>query len=599
MLERPSDFSDKALVDALDGRLSLTGRRWFWQPTPEHLGQAIATRLGVPDLLGRLLAARGMTPETAGDFLEPTLRAYLPDPSSLLDMDKAAGRLADAVMGGETIGIFGDYDVDGACSAALMVTALDALGVATIAHVPHRLREGYGPNEAALKALADRGASLIVCVDCGAAAHAPLASIAGRADVVILDHHKLEGPPPDVVATVDPNRSDDVSGLSGMCAAGISFLALIATQRELRRRGVFRTRAEPDLRGLLDLVALATICDVMPLDGVNRALVRQGLRVMARRIRPGINALLDVADVKGDPTATTCGFVLGPRINAAGRIAEADLGLRTLLSADEATALPLARALDSINRERQAIEAGLVEEAIALARSQFDSGAPFALVTGADWHPGIVGIVAGRIKEMFNRPALVAGISAGAATGSGRSVPGIDLGAAVIAARDAGLVLRGGRHAMAAGFTVPAEGIEPFRQFLAERLAAAAQLPVAADLTLATTIGVPAATPPLAALLERMGPFGAGNAEPVLLLPHARVVKADRLGREGTTIRAIIEGEAGGRLKAMRFRAKDDPLASALLSPGGAPLKIAGHLRVDRWGGNAAAMFHVLDAAPA
>ena len=595
---QPAGSTDTTFADALGGRLSLTGRRWLWQEAPALASQAIARRLDVPELIGRLLAQRGVTPETAADFLEPTLRAYLPDPAMLLDMDRAARRLADAVTRGETVGIFGDYDVDGACSAALMVVGLGALGVETIAHVPHRLREGYGPNAAALAALAGRGASLIVCVDCGAAAHQPLATIAGRADVVILDHHKLDGAPPDVVATVDPNRIDDRSGLGGLCAAGLCFLTLIALQRELRQRGFFAGRGQPDLLGLLDLVALATICDVMPLDDVNRALVRQGLRVMARRARPGISALLAVAEVKGEPTAATCGFVLGPRINAAGRIAEADLGLRTLLAADEASALPLARSLDSINRQRQSIEAGLLDEALALARQQFDAGEPFALLAGTDWHPGIVGIVAGRIKEMFNRPALVAGITDGIATGSGRSVPGIDLGAAVIAAREAGLLTRGGGHAMAAGFTLGADGLEPLRCFLGERLAAAAGLPQAADLPLAATLGVAAANPALAGLIERLGPFGTGNAEPIFLVHHARVVKADRLGREGATIRAIIEGEAGGRLKALRFRADDDALSTALLGAGGAPLDIAGHLRVDRWGNGESIMLHVLDAAP-
>jgi single-stranded-DNA-specific exonuclease len=578
---------------------SLTGRRWVWTPAEERIGQAIAQRMALPELIGRLLASRGVTPDRAADFLDPTLRAWLPDPSVLTDMDAAAARLAEAVRRGETVAIFGDYDVDGACSGAIMALGLGALGVPTINYVPDRISEGYGPNAAALRALAGQGATLIVCVDCGAAAHAALASVRGVADVIVLDHHKLEGPAPDIVATVDPNRLDDRSGLGHVCAATIAFLALVAVQRALRRDAFFAGRREPDLMALLDLVALATVCDVMPLTGINRALVTQGLKIMARRARPGVAALLDVAGIVEAPGAMSCGFALGPRINAAGRIDQADLGLRALLAEQAEAAMGLARRLDEINRQRQEVEAGLLDEAMAAAQAQFEGGAAVALVAGADWHPGVVGIVAGRIKEAFNRPALVAGISGGRATGSGRSITGIDLGSAIIAAREAGLLLKGGGHAMAAGFTLEAGRIGELHLFLCARLAAAALLPGAAELLLDGTVAVGAATGALAGEIARLGPFGAGNPEPLFVVPRARVVMADRIGRTGTTVRAYVDGESGGRLKTMLFRAKDDALAAALLNRAGPPLHLAGHIRAERWNGRVTTSLILQDAIEA
>lgn len=578
---------------------SLTARRWIWQPAEDRLAHAVAQRCGLPEVLGRLLAGRGVSPDRAADFLEPTLRAYLPDPSGLADMDIAANRIADSVEQGETIAIFGDYDVDGACSGALMALGLGGLGARTINYVPDRLREGYGPNPAALKALAGQGARLVVCVDCGTAAHEALAVLDGIADAIVLDHHKIEGPPPAIVATVNPNRLDDRSGLGHVCAATVTFLTLVAVQRVLRRRGVFATRHEPDLLSMLDLVALATVCDVMPLTGLNRALVTQGLKVMARRQRPGIAALLDVAQVTEAPGAMTCGFALGPRINAAGRIAESDLGLRALLAPDPAAAAALARRLDEINRQRQAVEAGLLDEALHSAGLQFGAGSAVALVAGEHWHPGVVGIVAGRIKEAFNRPALVAGIAGGKAVGSGRSVPGIDLGAAIIAARESGLIIKGGGHAMAAGFTAEADRLPMLHAFLDERLAAASSLPAASHLAVEGSIAANSVDETLARAIARVGPFGAGNEEPVFVVPRSRVVRADRIGRTGATVRVFVEGEDGGRFKAILFRAGEGDLPSALMRPGGAPLHLAGHVRAERWNGRTTATLIIIDAAPA
>lgn len=576
---------------------SATGRRWIWRQAEARIGLAIAQRLDLPEIVGRLLAARGVGIEDAPHFLEPTLRALLPDPSCLRDMDEAASRLADAAQHGESVAVFGDYDVDGACSGALMVRLLRELGCTVTHYVPDRINEGYGPNPAAIRALCDRGASLIVTVDCGIAAQEALAVAHNRADVVILDHHKAEGAVPRVRAAVNPNRLDCQSGLRHLCAAGVAFLAAVATLRELRRRGFFAQRAEPDLKLYLDLVALATVCDVMPLTGLNRALVAQGLKVMARRERAGIAALLDLAQLKDHPSAHTLGFLLGPRINASGRIAESDLGLRLLVEDDPIAAREMAQKLDEVNKRRQEVEADVLTAAFEAAQRQADQGHPVIMVTGEGWHPGVVGIVAGRIKEKFNRPACVAGVADGLAKGSGRSVPGVDLGAAIIAARQSGLLETGGGHPMAAGFSFRADRAGEVQAFLDERLAHAADLPSAADLPVEGTLAVPGATVAMAQSIARLAPFGAGNEEPVFVVNRARIVRADRVGKEGNAVRAFLEGEGGGgRLKAICFRAKDGPLAQALL--GGGVMHLAGHLRAESWNDNVSAGLHVVDAAP-
>jgi single-stranded-DNA-specific exonuclease len=578
---------------------SLTGRRWIWRPSEERLGLGLAENLGLPELIGRLLAARGITTEQAPDFLDPTLRAMLPDPSSIVDMDVAAARLAKAVQAQECIGVFGDYDVDGACSAALMVTVLRALGCRVLTHVPDRILEGYGPNTEAMRGMAEQGAGLLICVDCGTTAHDAFAPLHNMADILVLDHHKSDGLPPKIAATVNPNRLDCTSGLTGICATAVAFLVCIALLRTLRTQGFFADRKQPNLLDLLDLVALATICDVMPLTGLNRALVTQGLRVMAKRLRPGIAALLEVAALIDAPTAMHCGFALGPRINASGRIAESDMGLRLLLAEDREEAQRLAATLDSVNRQRQAVEAGILDDAMAQASLQVAAGNPVILVAQAGWHPGVVGIVAGRLKEKFNRPALVGGITDGLIKGSGRSVAGLDLGAAIIAARQSGLLLTGGGHAMAAGFSLGVENLTGLHAMLNERLAEATSLPQAADLMLEGVLAVNGADAALAQMVARLGPFGMGNEEPLFVLPRARVVKADRIGKDGGTIRAMVEGESGGRIKALLFRAKEGGLADALSKAGGAPLHLAGHLRAESWNGRITAGFFVTDAAPA
>ena len=369
---------------------SLTRRRWAWRDADDRAGLAIAQALDLPEIVGRLLAARGLDARAAADYLAPTLRAAMPDPSVLIDMDVAAERLARAVLAGETVGVFGDYDVDGACAAALLATGLRALGCAVVTHIPDRVLEGYGPNRPALAGMVGQGATLLVCVDCGTAAGDVLAAVTG-ADIVVLDHHKSDVPPVGIVGTVNPNRLDDRSGLGLLCAAGIVFLALVATQRVLRRRGHFAAAPEPDLMGLLDIVALATVCDVVPLAGLNRALVAQGLRVLARRARPGLAALLDVAGVTQAPGAFTLGYALGPRMNAGGRIGDPGLGLRLLLTEDEAEAGRIAAALDAVNRDRRQVETAMFDRASDEAGEQLGRGHASVLIEHPDWHPGVVG----------------------------------------------------------------------------------------------------------------------------------------------------------------------------------------------------------------
>ncbi len=419
------------------------------------------------------------------------------------------------------------------------------------------------------------------------------------AELIVFDHHKAEDATPKIVATVNPNRLDCTSGLTHICATAVAFIACIALVRTLRNREFFAEKAEPDLLTLLDLVALATICDVMPLTGLNRAFVRQGLAVMAKRARPGIAALLEVAKLNEAPTAMNCGFALGPRINASGRIAEPDMGVRLLLSEDAGFAREIALRLDEVNRQRQNVEAGILAAAMLQAQAQMDAGHAVLLVAAEGWHPGVVGIVAGRLKEKFNRPALVAGIAEGVAKGSGRSVAGLDLGSAVIAARQSGLLLTGGGHPMAAGFSLAAAEISAFHAFLDARLAPAAELFGAADLVLEGALGVAGADAALAQMVARLGPFGNGNEEPVFVLPRVRVVKADRIGKDGGTIRAMLAGEGGGQVKALLFRAGDGQLAAALGAVGGPPLHVAGYLRAESWNGRISAGFFIADAAVA
>lgn len=580
---------------------SATGKRWVARGgeggAVERLGLAIAQRHGLPEIVGRLIAQRGVALESVERFLDPTLKVELPDPSVLRDMDAAAGRLADAVQSGRSVGLFADYDVDGATSAALMTRYLRAVGTEAVVHIPDRIDEGYGPNLPALKGLVERGAAVVACLDCGILAIETLGEARSAGiDVLVVDHH-LAGPElPSAVAVVNPNRLDESGELGQLAACGVTFLVLVALNRELRRRGWFQTRPEPDLRLLLDLVALGTVCDVVPLAGLNRAYVSQGIRVMASRGNPGLAALGDVARLDRRPDPYHLGFVLGPRINAGGRVGRADLGARLLSTDDPVEAASLAAELDRYNEERRAIEAQVLEAALAQAEAQADAAA--LVVTGEGWHPGVVGIVASRLKDRFNRPACVVGIEDGVGTGSGRSVPGVQLGAAVIAAQQAGLLVKGGGHAMAAGFTVELDRIEAFRTFLCERVAAdldgqAAMPTLSVDAALAPG----GATGDLVRTVGRIGPFGTGNPEPRFVFPAVRVVGAGVVGENH--VRCTLAGADGGRLKAIAFRALDGDLGRSLLQAGSTPMHVAGHLRADDFRGGDQVQLIVDDAAPA
>ena len=575
---------------------SLAGRVWRRRPADERLARALAQRLGVADVVGQVLAGRGVALEEGAGFLGPTLRETLPDPGHLLDMEAAAERLAEAIVAGEPVAVFGDYDVDGATSSALLERYFAAIGRPLRVYIPDRLREGYGPNLPAFETLAGEGIRVVVTVDCGTLAFEPLAGAARLGlDVLVVDHHQSEPRLPAAHAVVNPNRLDETSPLRTLAAVGLVFLLLVALNRALRRRNWFAGRAEPNLLHWLDLVALGTVCDVVPLTGLNRVYVAQGLKVLAERRNPGLRALADVAGVDGRPGSYHLGFVLGPRINAGGRVGEAGLGARLLATEDAGEAEVIAQRLDCLNGERRAIEAMVLEAAREQARPT-PEGAPLVLVAAEAWHEGVVGIVAGRLKDEYQRPAVVLAIRDGIAKGSARSVPGVDLGAAVTAARQADLLLAGGGHAMAAGLTVRADAIEDLRAFLGERLAkAGAGRQGTRDLNLDGALSVSGATRDLVDTLEQAGPYGAGHPEPRFAVADAHIVRADRVGTDH--VRVILAGPSGGRLKGIAFRSADAPLGRALLESDGRPLHLAGRLQADDWQGRRGAQLLIEDAA--
>ena len=578
---------------------SLSGRRWRQRAADDRLGLTLAQRLGVPEILGRVLAGRGVEPESAERFLNPTLREQLPDPSAFKDMDAAVARLLRAIKAGELIALFGDYDVDGATSAALLRRFLEAVGARVVVYVPDRLKEGYGPNAPALCKLKSEGVAVAVTVDCGITAHAPLAAAAEAGlDVIVIDHHLGEPNLPQAVAVVNPNRFDEQSPHGMLAAVGVAFLLAVGLNRALRREGWYACRPEPDLTALLDLVALGTICDVVPLTGVNRALVLQGLKVMQRLRNTGIAALASVAGLGERLDTYHAGFILGPRVNAGGRVGRADAGTRLLSTEDASEARALAEALDAWNAERREIEARVLEEAIA-AVERVGTSLPIVFVAREGWHPGVIGIVAGRLKDRFNRPACVVALDGDMGKGSGRSVAGFALGAAVIAARQAGLLLNGGGHAMAAGFTVAEQNLGALRDFLAARVAAEAGANgLVPELGVDGALMPAAATPEFVTLLERLAPFGAGNAEPRFALPALRVMRADLVGN--AHVRVILgEATGGQRLKAIAFRSLDTELGRALLSGRGQAFHLAGHLRADTWNGRNEVQLLIDDAAAA
>lgn len=592
MLDTPRPF--------LDVSRSLTGRVWTdrLDAASTRMATAISQRSGISEILARILAARGVGIDEAETYLDPTIRGLMPDPSTLTAMDPLADRIAKAVADNEAIALFGDYDVDGACSCALMARFLRHFGIEPQVHIPDRIYEGYGPNIAAMDKLIDAGATLIITLDCGTTSMAPIAHARGRgADVLVIDHHLADHALPDANALVNPNRPDDISGLGYLCAAGVTFMVLVAVNRALRQRG---DTGLPDLLKLLDLVALATVCDVVPLIGLNRAFVVRGLEVARRGDNKGIAALALAARASGPLNPYHLGFLIGPRINAGGRIGNAALGTELLTVDDEHHALAIAARLDELNTERQRIEIEAVEEAAAVAELEIGSGEgpPVLVLASANWHPGVAGLIASRLKDRFERPTFAIALQPdGTGTGSGRSMPGVDLGRAVIEAVDLGLIPKGGGHAMAAGVSIKPGQLGPFRSFLAERLSrdvsaarAITALPIDAALT------ARGATLDLVHALEKAGPFGSGNPGPLFAFPAHKARYAQIVGKGGH-VSFTLTSDDGARLKAIAFRAANTALGDALLRDNESAFHFAGALSIDHYQGREQVQFRLTDMA--
>jgi len=582
---------------------SLTGKLWRDRLDARGAARALAIvqRHQLPEMLARVLAGRDVDIDAVPDFLDPTIRKLMPDPYTVTQMEVAAKRIADAAVRGEKVAIFGDYAVDGATSAALLAWHLRHCGLDPLIHIPDRLFEGYGPNTEAVRALAAKGATLLITVDCGTTSLEPLteAKRLGQS-VVVIDHHQAGDELPVVDALVNPNRSDDLSGLGHLAAVGLTFVTLVAVNRELRQRGFWTDEMpEPDLLSVLHHVALGTVADVAPLIGLNRAFVAKGLIAMRRRDHVGHTALMDVSRLNGPPEAWHLGFMLGPRINAGGRIGRADLGVRLLLEGDVSEAARIAAELDRLNTERRVIEqaAEAQAEAEALASLGFEDKGSVIVTASEGWHPGVVGLVAARLKEKFARPAFAIALEPGGiGTGSGRSIGGVDLGKAVRQAVADGILMKGGGHAMAAGVTLRREKLAEFRAYLDSALAHdVAQSRHVNELFIDGAISARAATPELAATLNRAGPFGSGNPEPVVALPSHQLVFADEVGQAHLRLR--FKAGDGAMVNAIAFRAIGQKLGNALLAQRGQVLHVAGSLAVDRYQGSERVQLRVLDVA--
>ena len=579
---------------------SLTGRAWRERPADLRIVRAHQQKLGLGEYLARALASRGVAEADGESYLTPTLKGLFPDPSTFADMDKAAEILIDAIARGRPCAVFADYDVDGATSSALLVRYFRALGCELPIYVPDRLVEGYGPSPIAFRRLKDQGAELVVTVDCGAAAHDALTAAAQIGlDVVVIDHHLMRGTPPPAAALVNPNRPDCGSGQGNLAAAGVTFVLLAALNRRARAVGLFETHEEPDIRKWLDLAALGAICDVTPLVGFNRALASQGLKVMSAWGNPGLKALLEVAGGKGPAGVFHAGFVLGPRINAGGRVGRSDLGALLLSTDDPVLARELAQELDALNVTRKQVEQDTLEEAVRWIeqRSNLDPDAPVLVVAGQGWHPGVVGIVASRLRERYRKPVVVIGLdeAANIGKGSGRSQLGVNLGAAIQSAFDAGLLLAGGGHAMAAGLTIRPDVIPEFRAFLSEQLAVESAAAFAADaLDIDALVSPSGADRALWTEFQRLTPFGPGNPEPMFAMASVRVERA--MAVKGGHVRCTLIDSNGTKLRAVAWRSGDTDLGRRLLAGDGA-LHVAGRLKPDDWSGREGVELEIEDAA--
>ena len=582
---------------------SATGRIWLDRLDPRGSARALAIvqRYQLPEMLARVLAGRGVELDAVDDFLDPTIRKLMPDPYTVTQMETAAARIADAAMRNEKVAIFGDYDVDGATSAALLAWHLRHCGLDPLIHIPDRIFEGYGPNVEAVRMLAAKGATLLVTVDCGTTSLEALAEAKRLGmSVVVIDHHQCGDELPVVDALVNPNRPDDLSGLGHLAAVGLVFVTLVAVNRELRKRGFWSSEMpEPDLLGMLHHVALGTVADVAPLTGLNRAFVAKGLIALRRRDHVGHTALMDVARLSGPPEAWHLGFMLGPRINAGGRIGRADLGVRLLLEGDVSEAARIAAELDRLNIERRAIEqvAEAQAESEALASLGLEDKGAVIVTASEGWHPGVVGLVASRLKEKFSRPAFAIALEPGGiGTGSGRSISGVDLGKAVRQAVADGLLIKGGGHAMAAGITLRKERLAEFRAYAEATLAEdVAQSRHANELFVDGAVSARAVTPELVATLNRAGPYGSANPEPVVALPSHQLVYADEVGQAHVRVR--LKSGDGAMVNGIAFRAIGQKLGNALKENRGQPLHVAGSLTVDRWQGSERVQLRVIDVA--
>jgi len=590
LTKEDTHIANNAADPVLGVRRSVLGQMWVERPYIPRIAEAIAERLDIPLVAARLMAGRGVTIDGAESFMDPQLRDLMPNPSDVKDMDRAAERVVSAVKSGEHIAIFGDYDVDGATSSSLLSHFFAALGAKVSTYIPDRIVEGYGPNAAALLRLQNTGASLVITVDCGTLSYEPLqtASDAGL-DVIVVDHHKAETTLPVAIAVVNPNRLDDTSeGLGQLAAVGVAFLLMVAVNRLLRAEGFYDDSIkEPNLLQWLDLVALGTVCDVVPLTGLNRALVRQGLKVLAKRQNVGLTALADVGRVNEAPTTYHLGFVMGPRVNAGGRVGEAGMGTKLLTTHDWQEALALAEALDRYNSERKVIEAEVLQAALKQMDDKVarEGKVPAVCVaTGEGWHPGVIGIVASRLKDKYQRPAVVVGINDGEAKGSCRSITGVDIGAAIIEAQHSGIIEKGGGHAMAAGLSANGDQVAGLDTFLNETLGdAVAKASSNSVLKLDGLVAMSGATPELMDALEAVGPFGAGNANPRFAISDVVLVKVDRVGENH--VRAIMKSKDGTSMKVMAFRQADEEIGQALFSGIGERFHIAGRLKSDDWTG--------------
>lgn len=577
---------------------SISGKRWLvGRPDNPILTMGLAQQFNLPEIIASIISSRGIVQEGVNAYLDPKLNNYLPDPFHLKGMKEGIGRLISALKEGQKVAIFGDYDVDGATSSALLYRYFRALGLKIRIYIPDRIEEGYGPSNSAMDTLKSEGVEVVVTVDCGTTAHECLSYAKKQnLDVIVVDHHVGELGLPDAVAVINPNRLDEDSPHKQMAAVGVTFLLVVGLNKVLREDGYFSRNKinEPDVMQWLDLVALGTVADVVPLKGVNRALVKQGIKVIAMRRNLGLTALADVAELDEVPGAYHLGYVFGPRVNAGGRVGKSYLGALLLSTEDPNEAKETAEILDGYNRDRKRIEADIYEEALGLAEQQETS--QILIVMGEGWHQGVIGIIASRLKERFSLPTCVLSRNGDTVIGSGRSISGVDLGSAVIAARQSGILHAGGGHAMAAGFSLAASNVDKFKEFISKRVSSAiADNDVRPKLIIDATITIPGASMEFVKSLALLGPFGNGNAEPRFAISNLRIAKADVVGKEH--IRCHLTDSAGQRLQAISFRSLDTELGRRLLNHGGLPLALAGRLRENLWQGRSSVQLLIDDGA--